>query len=207
MLDGGRGILAEGLLPATAGEAGVAYPYRSLGGGERGHRLGTVLSFVTVSRKGVGVSERRDPFRGFVDSISEWNRMRQYGMYGPEPGGWDEQRRTHATAWVPTADIFARGEDLVIRCELAGVKEEDIDITLTGGVLTVSGERKSDLDEEDVYFYARERSYGSFRRSMNIPEGLDGSKINASLEDGMLEITITGGAVYPEPERIHIGGS
>ena len=150
------------------------------------------------------MSERRDPFRGFVDSISEWNRMREYGMYGPDPGQ-EEQRRTHATAWIPTADIFARGDDLMIRFELVGVKEEDIDISLTGGVLTVSGERRSELNEEEVHFYTRERSYGNFRRSMNIPEGVDGSKINASFEDGMLELTITGGAAYPEPERIRIG--
>jgi HSP20 family protein len=150
------------------------------------------------------MSERRDPFRGIVDSISEWNRMREYGMYGPEPGQ-EERRRTHATAWIPTADIFARGDDLVLRYELAGVREEDIEITLTGGVLTVSGERKSDLNEE-VHFYARERSYGYFRRSVNLPEGVDGSKINASFDDGMLELIITGGAVYPEPERIRIGG-
>ena len=149
------------------------------------------------------MSERRDPFRGFVDSISEWNRMREYGMYGPEPG--QEERRTHATAWIPNADIFARGDDLLIRFELAGVKEEDIDISLTGGVLTVSGERRSELDEDEVHFYTRERSYGNFRRSMNLPEGVDKSKINASFEDGLLELTITGGAVYPEPERIEIG--
>ena len=151
------------------------------------------------------MSERRDPFRGFVDSISEWNRMREYGKYGPEPGQ-EERRRTHATAWIPTADIFARGNDLVLRYELAGVREEDIEITLTGGVLTVSGERKSDLNEQQVHFYTRERSYGHFRRSMNLPEGVDGSKINASFDDGMLEINITGGALYPEPERIRIGG-
>ncbi len=150
------------------------------------------------------MSERRDPFRGFVDSISEWNRMREYGMYGAEPAQ-EGQRRTHATAWVPAADIFARGDDLVIRCELAGVREEDIDITLTGGVLTVSGERRSDLDDEEVHFYTRERSYGHFRRSMNLPEGVDGRKIKASFEDGMLELNITDGAVYPEPERIRIG--
>jgi HSP20 family protein len=151
------------------------------------------------------MSERRDPFRGIVDSISEWNRMREYGMYGPEPGQ-EERRRTHATAWIPTADIFARGDDLVLRYELAGAREEDIEITLTGGVLTVSGERKSDLNEEDVHFYTRERSYGYFRRSVNLPEGVDGSKINASFDDGMLELIITGGAVHPEPERIRIGG-
>ena len=150
------------------------------------------------------MSERRDPFRGFVDSISEWNRMREYGMYGSEPGQ-EEQRRTHATAWIPNADIFARGDDLVIRFELAGVSEEDIDISLTGGVLTVSGERRSELDEDEVHFYTRERSYGNFRRSMNLPEGVDRGKISASFQDGMLELNITGGAVYPEPERIRIG--
>ena len=151
------------------------------------------------------MSERRDPFRGFVDSISEWNRMREYGMYGPEPRQ-EERRRTYATAWLPTADVFARGDDLVLRYELAGVREKDIEITLTGGMLTVSGERKSDLNEKDVHFYTRERSYGYFRRSVNLPEGVDGSKINASFDDGMLELIITGGAVYPEPERIRIGG-
>jgi HSP20 family protein len=55
------------------------------------------------------MSERRDPFRGFVDSISEWNRMREYGCTALSPRQ-EEQRRTHATAWIPTADIFARGD-------------------------------------------------------------------------------------------------
>ena len=151
------------------------------------------------------MSERRDPFRGFVDSMSEWNRMREYGMYGPELGQ-EERRRPHAPAWIPTADVFAKGDDLVLRYELAGVREEDIEITLTGGVLTVSGDRKSDLNEEQVQFYTRERSYGHFRRSMNLPEGVDGSKINATFDDGMLELIVTGGAGYPESERIRIGG-
>ena len=72
-------------------------------------------------------------------------------------------------------------------------------------MLTISGERKSDLNEEEVHFYTRERSYGFFRRNMNLPEDVGSSKIRASFEDGMLELTITGGAVYPEPERIRIG--
>ena len=150
------------------------------------------------------MSERRDPFRGFADSISEWNRMREYGMYGPEPRQ-EERRRTHATAWIPTADVFARGDDLVLRYELAGVREEDIEITLTGGVLTVSGERKSDLNEEQVHFYTRERSYGHFRRSMNLPEGVDGSKINASFNDGMLELIITAEPSTPSPNASESG--
>jgi len=61
---------------------------------------------------------RTTPFRGIVDMTSEMNRMRQLGMYGYDP--WQEYReRTHANAWVPAADVFAKGEDLMIR--LAGV--------------------------------------------------------------------------------------
>ena len=83
----------------------------------------------------------RNPFRGLMDHMSEMARMREYA----EGGGQEDQRRTHATAWIPTTDIFARGDDLVIRCELPGVSRDDIDISLVNGVLSVSGERRSEL--------------------------------------------------------------
>jgi HSP20 family protein len=149
----------------------------------------------------MGRERRRNPFRGLVDHMSEMSRMREYFETGQE-----ERRRTHATAWVPTTDIFAEGDDLVIRCELAGVHREDIDIELTGDTLTVSGERRSELSEE-VHFYTRERSFGHFRRSMNLPEGINASDISADFQDGMLQVTVRGGATeVPEPERIEIRG-
>src|SRR5215210_3705925 len=89
----------------------------------------------------------KNPFQGLVDVASEMNRMRQLGRYGYDPGG-EERERTHATAWVPTADIFARGRDLVIRVELAGAAPQDIVLTFQESVLTISGERKHDLDDE-----------------------------------------------------------
>ncbi len=148
---------------------------------------------------------RRNPFRGFMDHISEMNRMRERWMTGYGTGQEDQQRG-HATAWAPTTDIFARGEDLMIRCELAGVRQEDIDLEFSDGTLVISGERRSDLSEEEVSFYTRERSYGHFRRSMSLPEGIDQSRIDARFEDGMLEITIQGGATAePEAHRIRIG--
>ena len=141
----------------------------------------------------------RNPFRGLMDHMSEMARMREYA----EGGGQEDQRRTHATAWVPTADIFAKGDDLLIRCELAGVEREDVEVSLSGGVLTIDGERRG--EPEDVSYYARERYYGHFRRTMNLPEGIDGSRISADFENGLLEVTVQGGADHPEPERIHIG--
>lgn len=147
---------------------------------------------------------RRNQFRGFLDYISEMNRMREHWMTGYETGQEDQQR-TPATAWAPTTDIFARGEDLVIRCDLAGVRQEDIDIEFSAGTLIISGERRSNLSEEEVSFYTRERSYGHFRRSMSLPEGINQSRISATFEEGMLEITIQGGATArPEPQRIQV---
>jgi len=144
----------------------------------------------------------RNPFRGLMDHMSEMTRMREYAEGGL---GAEDQRRTHATAWVPTADIFAKGEDLVIRCELAGVEREDVEVSLAGGVLTIDGERKG--EPADVSYYSRERYYGRFRRTMNLPEGVDGDRITADFENGLLEVTVKGGADYPEPERIQIGTS
>jgi HSP20 family protein len=150
--------------------------------------------------------ERRNPFHGVVDAISEWNRMRELGSgrIGSETGHEDRQR-THATAWVPSTDIFARGEDLVIRVSLSGVYPEDVEITFSNGVLTVSGERRSELDEGEVTFYVRERYYGAFRRSVTLPAGVDEDDISADFENGLVAITVRGGAAAAQPpKRIEI---
>ena len=147
--------------------------------------------------------KRRNPFQGFLDTTSEMTRARELGRHGFEPGREDQQR-THATAWVPTADVFARDQDLVVRVELAGVGREDVDITFSGGVLTVSGERRSELNEDEVSFYVRERFYGVFRRTMTLPPGVDESKIDAEFYNGLVEITIRGAAAAAAPRRIEL---
>ena len=89
--------------------------------------------------------ERRNSFHGLVDSISEWNRMREVGSGGSArdraqgPGGGPDE-----TAWVPSTDVVARGRDLVIRVSLSGVSPDDVEITLSSDVLTVSGGRSGD---------------------------------------------------------------
>ena len=145
---------------------------------------------------------RSNPFRGFVDVMSEMNRMREVGRGGYDPG-YEDRERTQASAWVPNADVFARGRDLVIRMELAGVDREEIEITLHDNTLTISGERRNDLDD-NVSFYVHERFYGAFRRSMTLPAGIDESRIDAYSDNGLLEITVEGGAIV-ESHRIRIG--
>ena len=137
--------------------------------------------------------------------MSEMSRMRDLVTDPGSETGQEDQRRTHANAWLPPTDIFASQGDLVIRCELAGVRREDVEITLSEGVLNISGERKSELNEEDVTFYTRERFYGAFRRSMSLPEGVREEEIDATFEDCVLEITVRRGAgAVLEPRRIQI---
>jgi HSP20 family protein len=157
------------------------------------------------SQGGRVAEEHRNPFHGIVDAISEWNRMREVGMGRVGYEARQEDRpRTQANAWVPTTDVFAKGEDLVIRVSLSGVYPEDVDITLSNGVLTVSGERRSELDEDEVSFYVRERYYGAFRRSITLPAGIDEDDISADYDNGLLEIVVRDAAAAAEPRRIEI---
>src|SRR3712207_2933749 len=133
-----------------------------------------------------------------MDTMSEMARMREYA----EGGGREEGRRTHATAWVPTTDIFAIDDDLKIRCELAGVGPEEVEISLSDGALTIDGERTGAPETTD--FYARERYYGHFRRRIKLPEGVDGSRISATFENGLLKVVVKGGVDHQEPDRIEI---
>ncbi len=143
-----------------------------------------------------------NPFQGLIDVASEMNRMRQLGRYGHEAG---QEERTHATAWVPTADILARGRDLIIRIELAGVDRQDIEVTFHENTLTISGERKNSPLDDAASFYVHERYNGVFRRSMTLPAGLDEDDIKAEFYKGLVEITVRGGAATAEPRRIQVG--
>jgi HSP20 family protein len=144
--------------------------------------------------------KREQRFHGLFDTVAEMGRMREFWRAGTEP---PQESRTHATAWIPRMDIFASGDDLVIRCELAGVTRDDVDLSFDQNALTIFGERTGAPGESDT-FYVRERHYGAFRRTVNLPEGTDRSRISASLEDGLLEIVVGGGAVHREPEHIEI---
>ncbi len=133
----------------------------------------------------------RNPFDGVTDFFSELSRMRTVGVHGTSEPGAEHTERTHSSAWVPATDIFTRGDDLVIRVELAGVDPQDVDLGFNSGVLTVSGTRKSGFEEgEEVEFYIRERFYGAFRRVITLPEDTTASQITAEVDDGLVEITV-----------------
>ena len=143
-----------------------------------------------------------NPFEGVTDFFSELARMREYGVHGREPAH-ERRARTHASAWVPPTDIFARDGDLVIRVEVAGVRPDDVDITFSQNVLTVSGTRDT---EEGTggrdSFYIRERFAGAFRRAVTLPEGTDDDQISAEFENGIVEIVVKEAVSGSEARRI-----
>lgn len=150
------------------------------------------------------MTERRhNPFEGVTDFFSELARMRSIGLHGGGPEhGTQAAERTHASAWVPTTDILAKGQDLVIRIELAGVDPDDVDLSFSHGVLTVSGARRPGPDDDSSEFLIRERFYGTFRRVITLPEGTDARQINAEFDDGLVEITVTDGVSPADSTKI-----
>ena len=87
---------------------------------------------------------------------------------------------------------------------MPGVKPEDVHVAVHNRVLTISGERKVDEEEERAGYYVRELRHGSFQRSMILPEGVDEEKIHARYQDGILEVALEGAAAAREPRSIQI---
>ncbi len=93
--------------------------------------------------------------------------------------------------FYPTVDIYEHGNEVVVRCELPGLKRDDISVKFTDeSTLAISGERKSDEKIERSDYLRHECSYGAFKRIVNLPEGCDHEKAKASYNDGVLEIRI-----------------
>lgn len=97
--------------------------------------------------------------------------------------------------WVPAVDIYDNGDRIVIKSELPGVDKKDINIDLKDRVLTIKGERSFENDVNEGNYYRRERSWGTFQRSFNLPAFLDPEKVKADYKDGVLTVEI------PKPEE------
>ena len=107
---------------------------------------------------------------------------------------------------MPSTDILARGDDLVIRIELAGVDPEDVDLRFSHGVLTVSGTRHAgEAEDEGAEFLVRERYYGEFRRAITPAGGTSpATQIEATFEDGLVDHHRAGAAAERDDSRIEV---
>ena len=134
---------------------------------------------------------RWEPVRELSTIQNEMNRLFNTFFDAPAPsnGGTTSRR------WIPAMDLVETDDDLVLRADLPGLSEEDIKIEVEDNVLTISGERKSQNEERKEGYHRVERAYGSFTRSLTLPEGVDPERVRASFDRGVLEVKI------PKPEQ------
>jgi HSP20 family protein len=98
--------------------------------------------------------------------------------------------------WAPSLDISETKDNFVVKAEVPGIDAKDIDISLTGDVLTIKGEKKQEREEKEEDYHLVERSYGSFYRSVRLPAEVESNKIKASYKNGILNITL------PKSEKV-----
>ena len=118
---------------------------------------------------------------------------------------FDDAFTRDGRAWTPAVDIKENDTELRVELELPGMNPDQVEITAENGILTIGGEKKSERKEgEEDRFHLVERSYGSFVRTFQLPQGVDESKILAEFENGILAIRVPKAAL-PQPRRIEIG--
>jgi len=151
-----------------------------------------------------GVARREcEPF-GRGSWLSPWR-----GFFDPSAGPFsfmqrmqDEMERFFGAgreggAWWPAMEVTEKEGKMIIRTDLPGIDKNDVKVELTDGSLTIRGERKREQQEEKQGFHRSERSYGSFFRSIPLPEGSNPDQAKAQFKDGVLEVTIP----IPESHR------
>ena len=129
--------------------------------------------------------------------LSEWRPFREVSRLRREMDRlWDDYfgpgRRglqPLQAEFAPAVDVKESAEAVVVKAEVPGIDAQDINISVTGDVLTIKGEKKSEREEKDENYHVVERNYGSFSRSLKLPMAVDLDKIEAKYEKGVLTVT------------------
>jgi HSP20 family protein len=145
---------------------------------------------------------RWEPVRELGTIQNEMNRLFNSFFDTPTPSTGGAFRR-----WIPAMDLVETEDSFVLTADLPGLSEADVNIEVEDNVLTVSGERKSEHEDRKGGYYRVERSYGSFRRSLTLPEGVDPEAVKATFDKGVLEVTVPKPAQQtPRKVQISVGG-
>jgi len=123
----------------------------------------------------------RDPFSGFFDTML-FNPPRFETQHFAEP----------------KMDVIDLGDKIEVKAELPGISENDVTLTLSDGILTLSGERQQEVEEQSKGYYLKEISSGSFSRSIRLPANIDEAKIDATFKNGILIVTVPKLETAPE---------
>jgi HSP20 family protein len=133
----------------------------------------------------------RGPLGRWIDRDLRWMRQltrdmdRIFGDFG-RPYTFEREE----TGWIPEMEVFERNGRLIIRTDLPGMKKDDVKVNVQDNVLTIEGERKVEEETKKDNFHRTERMYGTFFRSLTLPDGLKLDHIDAKFKDGVLELDI-----------------
>ena len=124
-------------------------------------------------------------------TLTRWNPFREMDdvFYNYHPGMLTKPSDS-SSEWSPLADITETEEAFHVKAELPGVKKEDVDVSLSHGVLTLKGERKTEEETRDEKQHRIERFHGTFVRRFDLPDNIDQSSITADYTDGVLDLNI-----------------
>jgi HSP20 family protein len=122
----------------------------------------------------------RSPFRDLVRLEREMEDL--FGRFPAWP--WGEGER----GWVPAVDLIDGKEELLLRADLPGLEEKDIEVTVQDGSLVIRGERKEEKEEKKENYYCSERTFGAFVRTLPLPTGVDADRVKATFKNGVLEV-------------------
>ena len=131
---------------------------------------------------------RWDPFQDLRSAQDEMAQMspilaHALGLHAQQGSG-------QTTAWAPALDISERKDAYLVTVELPGVEADDLEITLEDGLLTIQGERQFTSESSEEQFHRIERRYGAFRRSITLPAQVQAEQIEASFDNGVLQIVV-----------------
>ena len=132
-------------------------------------------------------------FGGDVDRLfDQFARGMMTTPFYRRAADWEPFRRLEKASGIMTPDIDVTETDKEIRisAELPGMAEEDIDVEMSGDRLTIRGEKKEEHEESDKDYHVSERRYGSFRRSLRVPDTVDGGKVSAEMKNGVLTVVL-----------------
>ena len=157
------------------------------------------MSLIRRNNTDRGLNQNRgvDPFEVMRDLL-QWDPFRELSRGVAGSGA--------VTGFLPSFEVKETKDAYVFKADLPGVKQEDLNISLTGNRLTISGQRHEETKNEADTHFVYERGFGSFSRSFSLPEGIDAEHVQADLKDGVLNVVVP---KKPEvqPKRILIKGA
>jgi HSP20 family protein len=136
---------------------------------------------------------RWEPVRELTSIQNEMNRL--FNTFFDTPTTGSGGNGNTLRRWIPAMDLVESDEHFVLKADLPGLTEADVNVEVEDNVLTISGDRKAEHEDKREGYVRVERAFGAFRRSLTLPEGIDPEAVQASFENGVLEVRI------PKPEE------